>query len=115
MNYCPHVADTLSLLLIMHSESTSTTSSGRSDHPAVVPTAIASTPFLITPADAEILSNHLEDFKCSSSAERPRCVERATAEVYAARAGGAPFSKKDAKKVRMLHLDPCKSHTDGMR
>ena len=99
----------------MHNKSTSATSSGHSDPPAVVPAPTVSTPFLITPDDAEILSHHLEDFKCSSSAERPRCVERAIAEVYAARAGGAPFSKKDAKKVRTLHLDPRKSHTNNMR
>ena len=87
----------------MHSESTSETSSGHSDLPAVVSVPTVSTPFLITQADTEIMSHHLEDFKCSSSAERPRCVERAIAEVYAARAGGVPFSKKDAKKVRTFH------------
>ena len=95
----------------MYNESTSAASSGHSNPPAVVPAPTVLTPFLITPDDAEILSHHLEDFKCSSSAERPRCVERAIAEVYAARAGGATFSKKDAKKVRTLHSDLCQSHT----
>ena len=89
----------------MHSEPTSETSSGHSVLHAAVPPPTVSTPFIITPADAEILSQHLEDFKCSSSAERPRCVERAIAEVYAARAGGVPFSKKSAKKVRTLQLN----------
>ena len=69
----------------------------------MVPAPTVSTPFLITVADAEIMSHHLKDFKCSSSADHPRCVERAIAEVYAARAGGVPFSKKDAKKVWTFH------------
>ena len=95
----------------MHNESTSVTSSSHFDPPAVVPVPTVSTPFLITPDDTEIMSHHLEDFKCSSSAKHPRCVERAIAEVYAACAGGAPFSKKDAKKVWTLHSDLCELHT----
>jgi hypothetical protein len=87
----------------MQNEYFSDSQSGDSAPPPVPqtqPTA-GTTPaiFFITPKDAEILQQNLEEFRGGSPAQRTKLVEIVMGELCRLRPENAPFDKALAKKV----------------
>ncbi|KAH9015530.1 hypothetical protein EDB84DRAFT_1443412 [Lactarius hengduanensis] len=54
--------------------------------------------FSITPRDADILREYLEEFQCADTPLRTRIIEKAMAQLYRLRPSGTPFDKKVATK-----------------
>lgn len=62
------------------------------------------TGFVITPDDAVILKEYLEEFEHAETTLRTRIVERAMAELYILRPPNAAFDKVQARKVCTILL-----------
>ncbi|KAH9009281.1 hypothetical protein EDB84DRAFT_1571316 [Lactarius hengduanensis] len=54
--------------------------------------------FSITPRDADILREYLEEFQCADTPLRTRIIEKAMAQLYRLHPSGTPFDKKVATK-----------------
>lgn len=55
--------------------------------------------FSITPQDADILQEYLQDFQAADTSLRTRIIEKAMAQLYLLRPTSAQFDKKVATKV----------------
>jgi hypothetical protein len=91
----------------MHSGSNSNatdTSSGHSAHTPIVNALPGSNKFSITPKDAEILLEYLEDFENSRKRDCAKVIERAMGEVCQHYTNIGSFDKRDAKVVWHLVL-----------
>ncbi|KAI9433711.1 hypothetical protein H4582DRAFT_2060689 [Lactarius indigo] len=56
------------------------------------------TGFIITPEDADVLQEYLEEFQAADTSLRTRIIEKAMAQLYLLRPSSAPFDKKVATK-----------------
>jgi hypothetical protein len=55
--------------------------------------------FTITHQDADILKEHLDNFKHAKTGQRADIIERAMAEIFEFQKPDPPFDKKEASKV----------------
>jgi hypothetical protein len=93
---------TASLAVVMPSAHISDLSFGESEHPSGPEPLLAAEGFSLTPQDASILKEHLEDFQKADTELRKKILEKVMGELYALRPQPSTFDKKEAKKVLIL-------------
>jgi hypothetical protein len=79
-------------------------SSGHSAHTPITNALPGLKPFSISPEDACILLDYLEEFENARKRARAKVIERAMGEVRKRYTNVRTFDKRDAKEVRMLRL-----------
>jgi hypothetical protein len=62
------------------------------------------TGFAITPQDADVLQQHLEEFQGADTSLRSKIIEKAMTELYQLRPANTPFNKKEASKVSHMYI-----------
>lgn len=73
--------------------------SGTADIPETHPVEGDGLGFSITPRDARVLQNYLEEFEEGDKADRTQLIDRIMGELYFSRSRDASFDKNDAKMV----------------
>jgi hypothetical protein len=88
----------------MQNEYFSDSHSGESDVSPTHDEQATNTHFVITPQDADILQQYLEEFQEADTSLRNKIIERAMAALYQLRPANTPFNKKEASKVCHMRI-----------
>jgi hypothetical protein len=91
----------------MQSANSSDSSSGEPEIPTGATLHPPTNGFKLTPEDANILNEYIDEFEQADTQMRNNILEKAMGELYRLRPGNSAFDKKEAKQVCILGVHMC--------